>query len=55
MVTKVIIDVKDITPGWVSEMQQRYQGTQLEIIVHEVEGVQRMNEEQFWAIIARLD
>jgi hypothetical protein len=55
MVTKLIIDLKDIDSDWIAEMRQRYQGAQLEIIVHESEAVQQMNEEQFWAIIAKLD
>lgn len=55
MTTKLIIDVKDITAGWVSEMQQRYEGAQLEIIIRESAGVKQMNEEQFWTIIAQLD
>lgn len=55
MLTKLVIDVKDIDSDWVDEMRQRYKDAQLEIIVHEPEEVQQMNEEAFWSIIALLD
>lgn len=53
--TKLIIDIKDLSPLWLEEMKQRYKNAQVEIIVHEAELVQNMTEEQFWRIIDLLD
>lgn len=53
--TKLTIDIKDLSPDWLAELQQRYKDAQVEIIVHEAGGVQNMTEEQFWRIIGLLD
>lgn len=55
MSTKLIVDVKDITPEWVADLQEQYQDATLEINIISSKGVQQMTEERFWHIISLLD
>ena len=53
--TKLTVDIKDMTPAWLDKIKQIYKEGTLEIRIHEVAGVEKMSEEEFWSIIALLD
>jgi len=55
MSTKLIVELKDITPEWIADLQQQYSGATLEISIRDTKGVAQMNDEQFWNIISLLD
>lgn len=51
MTTKMILRVEEMDEAWIKKFRQSFQGAKLEISIIPEEGVQRMNEEQFWQII----
>lgn len=55
MNTKIIVDLNDITPEWVADLQDNYKDAKLEINIIPSSGVEKMSEEQFWHIISLLD